>query len=59
MVETQSTGVGQVIDQARVVELPLNGRNVTQLIGLAGGATYTPLTRILHPPRTTKMGKPW
>ena len=39
MVETQSTGVGQVIDQDRVVELPLNGRNITQLVTLAGGAT--------------------
>ena len=38
MVETQSTGVGQVIDQRRVVDLPLNGRNVTQLIALSGGA---------------------
>jgi hypothetical protein len=38
MVETQSTGVGQVIDQRRVVDLPLNGRNPTQLIALSGGA---------------------
>jgi hypothetical protein len=38
MVETQSAGVGQVIDQRRVVDLPLNGRNVTQLITLSGGA---------------------
>ncbi len=37
MVETQSTGVGQVIDQQRVVDLPLNGRNVTDLIYLTGG----------------------
>jgi hypothetical protein len=39
MVETHSTGVGQVIDQSRVVDLPLNGRQVTQLVTLAGGAT--------------------
>ena len=39
MVETHSNGVGQVIDQDRVVELPLNGRNITQLVTLAGGAT--------------------
>jgi len=38
MVETQSNGVGQVIDQRRVVDLPLNGRNVTQLITLSGGS---------------------
>ncbi|MDE3166482.1 MAG: carboxypeptidase regulatory-like domain-containing protein, partial [Acidobacteriota bacterium] len=39
MVETHSNGVGQVIDQDRVVDLPLNGRQVTQLVTLAGGAT--------------------
>ena len=38
MVETHSTGVGQVVNQQQVVELPLNGRQVTQLITLAGGA---------------------
>src|SRR5581483_10279601 len=39
MVETQSTGVGQVVDQQRVVDLPLNGRQATQLIFLSGMAT--------------------
>ena len=39
MVETHSTGVGTVVDNQRVVELPLNGRNVTELIFLAGMST--------------------
>jgi hypothetical protein len=39
MVETQNTSVGQVIDQQRVVDLPLNGRNVTDLIFLTAGVT--------------------
>ncbi len=38
MVETHSTGVGQVVNQQQVVDLPLNGREITQLITLAGGA---------------------
>jgi Carboxypeptidase regulatory-like domain len=38
-VETQSTGIGQVIDQTQVVELPLNGRDADQLIALAGATT--------------------
>ncbi len=38
MVETRSNVIGQVIDQQRVSELPLNGRNVTQLIALFGAA---------------------
>src|SRR5579872_357900 len=39
MVETHTTSVGTVVDNQRVVEMPLNGRNVTQLVFLAGMAT--------------------
>lgn len=42
MVETRSTGVGQVIDSERVVEMPLNGRQATELIFLSGLATSAP-----------------
>jgi hypothetical protein len=42
MVETHSTGVGQVIDNQRVAELPLNGRQATELIFLSGLATSAP-----------------
>jgi hypothetical protein len=38
LVETRSTGIGQVIDNVRVLELPLNARNVQQLIMLSGNA---------------------
>src|SRR5205085_734920 len=41
LVEARSTGVGQMIDNQRVLELPLNGRNPTELIFLAGIATQT------------------
>jgi len=39
MVETHSTGVGTLVDNQRVVEMPLNGRNATELVFLAGMAT--------------------
>jgi hypothetical protein len=39
LVETHSTGIGTVVDNQRVVELPLNGRDATQLIFLSGMAT--------------------
>jgi Carboxypeptidase regulatory-like domain/TonB dependent receptor len=42
MVETHENGVGQVIDQQRVVDLPLNGRQATDLIFLSGAATTAP-----------------
>jgi hypothetical protein len=38
-VETHSSGVGQVISHQEVAELPLNAREPTQLILLAGNAT--------------------
>src|SRR4051812_43486334 len=38
MVQTDTSSVTQVIDQARMVEMPLNGRQPTQLIMLSGAA---------------------
>jgi hypothetical protein len=38
LVETRATGLGQVIDNTRVLELPLNSRNTQQLIVLSGNA---------------------
>ncbi len=38
MVQTDTASVSQVIDQARMVEMPLNGRQPTQLILLSGAA---------------------
>jgi hypothetical protein len=39
-VETTSNTVGQVVDNQRIMEIPLNGRDVHQLIFLAGMATF-------------------
>jgi hypothetical protein len=41
LVDVQSAGIGDVIDNARIVELPLQGRQVTDLIVLAGAAVQT------------------
>ncbi len=41
MVETQNVGVGTVIELQRIMDLPLNGRQVTDLIGAAGAAVTT------------------
>lgn len=37
-VETRNTALGQVMDNVRVLELPLNGRQATELITLSGPA---------------------
>src|SRR5262249_23536778 len=37
-VETQTSGVGGVVETQRIVDLPLNGRDPTQLITLVGAA---------------------
>lgn len=36
LIETRSPGIGQMIDNQKVQELPLNGRNATDLILLSG-----------------------
>ena len=38
LVETQATGVGNVMENQRILDLPLNGRNPADLIQLAGAA---------------------
>src|SRR4051812_2880072 len=38
LVETQSTAVGRVVEQARIEQLPLGNRDITQLITFTAGA---------------------
>ena len=42
MAETQTVGISTVIDERRVVDLPLNGRQPTQLVLLSGAAVTAP-----------------
>ena len=41
LVDVQSAGISEVVDNDRIVELPLQGRQVTNLIVLAGAAVNT------------------
>src|SRR5262245_23341857 len=43
LVETRSLSVGQVMETARIMELPLNGRNPQELVLLGGGAAQLTL----------------
>ena len=38
MVQTQQNSISQVVDQQRIVDLPLNGRDATQLITISGAS---------------------
>jgi len=42
MVATQDTSISEVVDQRRIVDLPLNGRQATDLIILSGGSNVPP-----------------
>lgn len=42
MVETKENAISQVVEQRRIIELPLNGRNLTQLLTLTGGGSTAP-----------------
>ena len=42
MVETKDSAIAQVVEQQKIVDLPLNGRNLTQLLTLTGGGTTAP-----------------
>jgi hypothetical protein len=42
MVETKENSISQVIESQKIVDLPLNGRNPTQLLQLTGAGTSTP-----------------
>lgn len=46
MVETKATGIGQVIDNAQILQLPLVGRQVTDLVVLAGAAVQTSVSAV-------------
>jgi hypothetical protein len=43
LVETRTASIGTVVENARILELPLNGRSVSDLISLSGAATPAPL----------------
>ena len=51
LVETRTLGIGELVASERILDLPLNGRNVTQLILLAGGAVQTSLDSPHRQPR--------
>src|SRR3989454_10072416 len=42
MTETHETSVSQVVNQQRIIELPLNGRQATELVLLSGASVIPP-----------------
>jgi hypothetical protein len=43
LVETRNAGVGTVMENTSILELPLNGRNLVDLVSLAGATAPAPL----------------
>jgi hypothetical protein len=44
-VDTTTASIGEVVDEVRINELPLDGRNPAQLIALVAGTTWAPPNR--------------
>jgi hypothetical protein len=57
-VETRSSGIGEVVQTQRIVDLPLNGRNVTDLITLTGAAVNYGNYRATNFPMIAIAGQP-
>src|SRR5438034_9018959 len=55
LVETRNVGIGQVIENQRILELPLNGRNVTDLITLAGSSVLMTTSSLGGVPGTVRI----
>ena len=59
LVQTQQSSISQVVDQQRIVDLPLNGRDPTQLITISGASTKSSATngRKSSSPSPTPMNR--
>src|SRR5262249_57935893 len=57
LVETRNTGLGHVIENERILALPLNGRNPVDLIALAGAAVQPDGAAGLSSSRSMHGGK--
>jgi hypothetical protein len=55
LLETSSASGGQVIDNRKITDLPLNGRNPLQLMGLATGVLYQGSTLTYFRPFDTEI----
>lgn len=56
-VDTQSTAVGALVEGTQIRNLPLNGRNFTQLMTLAPGVTQIPRGLLVREARSMAMGR--
>src|SRR5688572_22096908 len=56
LVDVRSSGISDVVEQERIVELPLQGRQVTDLIVLAGAAVQTRVADARDTPGSVGIG---
>jgi hypothetical protein len=57
LVETRNTGLGATIENQRILDLPLNGRNPVDLVGLVGAAVQPDGAAGLSSSRSMQGGK--